>query len=216
MLKSRSLLMTAVIVWISLLAVTGAPADDRGEDKTVQAAELGSLTLLNDYAIAAWLIADCEVLVSVEEMAIDRCRNAKVRQFAQQMLTDHRKLIGRLHQKGMGVDVGERAESDEPVDITHRPKEVTKTQTRIGLVELKQGIGESLSTGLKRELKAEDVQSFDVAYLSYAALGHVQLLSTMNVLQSHASPSLAEEIDLSCAEARKHLDRAKELLRQVD
>ena len=193
------------------------PATDR-QPKTVQTppAEPRDPALLDDYAIASWIIADLEVLVAVEELAGDRCQDPEVKQFAQELLADHRRLIARLHEKGLGVDIGKKAKGDEPDDVTHRPKSEVLHQRWIGPVPLKQRLGESLATALMRELKRDDVDSFDIAYLSYTTLAHVQLLSTMNVLQLHTSPSFAEEIALGAADSRRHLERARELLREVD
>jgi len=166
-------------------------------------------------------IAACLTLANQNEIAIakiaeEKSSNQEVKSFAQQMEQDHTKFMSQLTKFGgnefRNRDTSARAETS----ATPRNTDATKNESQDqGHMQIKRELADECLTSVRRELGQKSGQEFDDCYVGMQIAAHMGMVNELKVLERHASPELAAVLKEGQATAQKHLDHAKQLMKNL-
>ncbi len=142
--------------------------------------------------LAACLLTKNKGEVELGKYASDHAKNSDVKEFAEQMVKDHSKVVEKLEQI-----VG----SQEPND---RRSQIARE------------IDEECMASLKKELASKSGKDFDTCYVGSQISGHMQMAATLKVISEHASGQLSEVVNEARPTVDKHLAHAKKLMEELD
>jgi putative membrane protein len=142
--------------------------------------------------LAACLLTKNKGEVELGKYASDHAKNSEVKEFAEQMVKDHSKVVEKLEQI-----VG----SQEPND----------RRSQIG-----REIDEQCMASLKKELASKSGKDFDTCYVGSQISGHMHMAATLKVISEHASGQLSEVVNEARPTVDKHLSHAKKLMEELD
>jgi predicted outer membrane protein len=90
------------------------------------------------------------------------------------------------------------------------------TGVSLDLVGLKRELSEKCVQTARRELEGKTGAEFDKCYANMQVWSHLHAIDTMEVYQNYASPELRQVVSQGTQIAKKHLQSAKELAKQLD
>lgn len=93
--------------------------------------------------------------------------------------------------------------------VTHHGDETA------AMLEIKEEIAEECLASAKRELEDKDSSEFDACYIGMQIAAHMHMVDELKVLERHASSELQPVLRKSRETAQAHLDRAKEIIKDV-
>ncbi len=222
-------------------------ANYRGE----QASAAGANQVVDRY-LAACALAHNESEVQLSEIAQKKAENPDVKQFAQQMIQDHRKLIEQLQPlAGMHGDTGRTATgtTETRSETTASPSSPAGSETTqasgttagapsIGtttdpaggvatagamaggavhqLMQIDRQINEKCTQAAKDELQQKSGAEFDKCYVGMAIGAHAHALAALEVIGQQTNGQLAQIAQQAQPTVRQHLERAKELMKQLE
>lgn len=222
-----SLLVASAII---SLAFTGFSAAQQGQPRQVQPNQprqgqpgvepRGVQRPGNAQVGASWgdsQIVECLIMENQNEIELARIaqRQAKsddVKKFAQMMIDEHGAFIKELQQyKGGAQPAVARDRQPRP----EGPGAVARPQ-RTDFVAIHREIGEKCLAATKAELESKEGKEFDQCFMAQQAMCHMKMVATLEVLQNHVSSELREVLSEGRDTAKKHLDKAKELVKTLD
>ena len=145
-----------------------------------------------DRQLAACLLTKNKGEVELGKFASERTKNHDVKEFAEQMVKDHGKVVEKLEQI-----VGAEAPNDRRSQISRE-------------------IDEQCLASLKQELGDKSEKEFDACYVGSQISGHMQMAAALKVLAGHTSGQLNEIVKDARPAVDKHLVHAKKLMDELD
>jgi predicted outer membrane protein len=197
-----------------------------------------------DAMFATCLAIDNSAEIQVAEFAAQRLQNDQAKQFAQQLVRDHRAMLEKLGQFGakeINLNAA-NAKSDQPADVNVRAgagqadvnvqvddrdgeqrraeRRETRTERREGneadFVAIKQEIAQECVRTAQEELAAKPANEVDRCYMAAQVFSHQHMLVGLKVLERHASPEMKETLAQAAQTTEQHLNHAKEILKSLD
>ncbi len=195
-----------------------------------------------DRMFATCLAIDNTAEIQVAEFAAQRLQDEQAKQFAQQMVRDHRALLEKLHKFGaeavtfrtptgapadVSVRAGRDGQPDVKVQVENQPGEERRTERRearterregdrVDFVAIKQEIAEQCVHTAQEELAAKPANEVDRCFMAAQVFGHQHMLDALKVLERHASPQLKETLTEASRTTQQHLEHAKTILTTLD
>jgi len=144
-----------------------------------------------DRELAACLLTKNKGEVELGNYVVKHVKDRDVKEFAEQMVKDHSDVVGKLEQF-----IGSQEPNDRRTQIARE-------------------IDEECLASLKKELGEKSGKEFDACYIGSQISGHMQMAATLKVLSNHTSGELLNIVKDARPTVDKHLDRAKELMREL-
>ncbi len=180
----------------------------------------------NDAQIAAFLIVDNQNEIAAAQIAEQRAQSDQVKQFAQQMIKDHEKMLGELQQvagpNGQANQSSQRrdqtAAAGQPGNITSYKLEASGGGAGGGLdlVSFKQQLGAQCQQSQRRELEQKQGAEFDKCYMNAQVAAHMMVVDELQVLENHASPQFRDKLAQAQQTVQGHLDHAKRIAKSLE
>jgi len=145
-----------------------------------------------DRQLAACLLTKNKGEVELGKFASERAKDRDVKDFADQMVKDHGKVVEKLEQI-----VGAQVPNDQRSKISRE-------------------IDEQCLASLKQELADKSDKEFDACYVSSQISGHMHMAAALKVLSGHTSGKLNEVVKEVRPTVDKHLAHAKRLMAELD
>jgi putative membrane protein len=182
--------------------------------------------------VVGCLLAKNQAEVEMGKFAQQQSQSPEVKEFAQMMVQDHGKLIQKIQQVARADSAGGQA-GTQPDERT-RPAagreaagqnavESNATNRAAGnnsavdqLIALDRQIVEHCTQAAKEDLQQKQGAEFDKCYVGSQIFGHMQMLSTLEVLQQQGPEGVQQLAQEAHPEVKKHLDHAKQLMKQLE
>lgn len=173
---------------------SGTTVRDRTDDtrRSANRSERSDRESNLDRQLAACLLTKNKGEVELGKFASERAKDRDVKEFAEQMVKDHSRVVDKLEQI-----VGSQQPNDRRSQIARE-------------------IDEECQASLKKELSEKSDKEFDACYIGSQIAGHMEMASTLKVLANHTSGQLKEVIEDAQPAVDKHLAKAKKLMDQLD
>jgi putative membrane protein len=178
--------------------------------------------------IAGCLAAKNQAEVEMGKFAQQQSQNPEVKEFAQMLVQDHTKLVQQL-QALSGNQAGNNATSSTLLSEAGQDDAAASTTTtnaanrQIGgnsavdqLLALDRKIVEKCTQSAKDALQQKQGAKFDKAYVGSQIHGHMQMLSTLEVLQQQGPEQIQQIAQQAHPKVKQHLDHAKQLMKQLE
>jgi len=168
----------------------------RGPEATGTTA--GSTSSEVDQYLANCLSINNQAEVEMNEFALQRTENPQVKQFAQQMVDDHRQLAQKL-QRVTGTS--ENASSDAALNQ---------------LLQIDRQIADTCTSMARDKLSQKTGAEFDKCFVGAQLGGHIHMLAALTVISERAGGELRQVATDAKVTVEKHLQRAEELAKQLE
>jgi predicted outer membrane protein len=178
--------------------------------------------------IAGCLAAKNQAEVEMGKFAQQQSQNPEVKEFAQMLVQDHTKLVQQL-QALSGNQAGNNATSSTLLSEAGQDDAAASTTTtnaanrQIGgnsavdqLLALDRKIVEKCTQSAKDALQQKQGAKFDKAYVGSQIHGHMQMLSTLEVLQQQGPEQIQQIAQQAHPKVKQHLDHAKQIMKQLE
>jgi predicted outer membrane protein len=183
-----------------------------------------------DQHIIACLITENEGEIQLSKFAQDRAQNKEVKDFAEQMITDHAQFVGKLKQLQGGSEAtgedrgGRRGEEETPRVPVRRPGAQPGAADAAGErggkhdihLQIKKEIAERCLASTQRELEQKKGAEFDRCFMGVQKMAHMKMVDELAVLEKYASPQLQRTLAQGSQTARTHLTHAKTLAAKLE
>jgi len=225
-------MVTAIVAAISMIAAS-APAQDQAQRYQVEKPVMGSVQGgLNsaDSQLAGCLIVDNQGEIALGKLAEQKAKDKDVKDFGEKMVYDHTQFMQQLQRfagtQGQNGNLGANAQSasaavqQQGAGNPDRalPGAVIQPMGGQGLnfVALKQEIGQKCLQMTQGDLEKKNASQFDKCYIGQQIGAHVEVLATLEVFRSQASPELASVLDKGIETTKSHLEHAKKIAEALD
>jgi predicted outer membrane protein len=174
-----------------------------------------------DAELATCLSIDNQGEIDAAHMALQKSQNAEVKQFAQEMVDAHAKMIQDLQRfTGGAVQTSATAPAgagQAPVGTVQQAGGAAH-QAANGLdhIALKQELADQCKQTMQREWGEKSGAEFDKCYIGQQIGAHLHAIDAMRVAQNHASPELQQALDQGVQTASAHLQHAKDLMKKLE
>ena len=193
-----------------------------------------------DSVLVSWLLVDNENEVAMARIAVQKAQSAEVKQFAQQMIEDHGKMIQKLSgmtnpaARGNGGETPRTGEARTGEARRDNPKDreasggrdtqaMDASSSRImgstGSIDherLIRDLGKKCLESHSKMLQEKQGADFDRCYMGMQVGAHVDAIDKIEVFRNHASPALRPALDEALPVVQQHLQHAKELAKKTD
>jgi putative membrane protein len=176
-----------------------------------------------DQQLAAWLLVDNRGEIALAQLAQEKASSSDVRDLAQHLIDDHSKMVEKLerfaggrrrtrggdnratnNRRSQGAAYDEFAAGGQP-----------QSSAGLNFVRIKQQLGQQCLASSKQELEQKDGNEFDECFLGLQIAKHMEMIDTLKVFSHYASENLDQVIEEAEDSAQEHLDRAKDLIKDV-
>jgi len=179
--------------------------------------------------------------VEMGQFAQQQSQNQQVKEFAQQMVQDHGKLVQQLQQlsgkqttaaenndrdsaspsreaAGQTNTVGDAAIANHRSDNTIRAGEggAGGNSAVDQLMAIERQISQQCLQNAKEELQQKKGVEFDKCYIGSQIDGHMQMLAALEVLQQQGPDQVKQIAQKAKPDVQKHLDHAKQIMQQLE
>lgn len=218
-----------------------AAAQRQGEERDGVRRE-GRRENQKDQMFATCLAIDNSAEIQISEFAAQRLQDEQAKQFAQQMISEHRALLEKLGQFGaeavtlrnadntpaaVSVQTGDGAKADVNVQVENRAGEERRADRReeradrradsqSEFLAIKREIAEECVKSAQEELAAKPANEVDRCFMAAQVFGHQHMLTSLKVMERHASPEFKETLAQATQTTQQHLDHAKQILKTLD
>jgi hypothetical protein len=178
-----------------------------------------------DQKLALSLAVDTHSQIETAEFALKSIGNEALRRLMTSRLADHRALAERLDSLTEGrakraiVDALREMEADKaaktPRAMSFRPMALQKFATSL-LVRVRLEILQEYGGAVQAELAGKSANEFDRQFLRGDVLRQMQMLATLKVFESQASPDFAGVIHAAWSTANEQYEHSKGLLAQLE
>ncbi|MGD9632442.1 MAG: DUF4142 domain-containing protein [Pirellulales bacterium] len=176
-----------------------------------------------DNYIANCLIIKNEAEIKANEFAEQRADNPKVKQFARQMVDDHRQLVERLKQL---VSVGQAgapqastttgAAGNAGQTLTGQQSTISGNQLYAKLLELDHQITDQCTQMMQQKLGEKQGAEFDKCFVGAQVGAHMQMLAALEVISQQTTGQLQQLTHEAKAKVQHHLDQAEQLAKELE
>jgi len=199
-----------------------------------------------DRYLATCLLAKNEAEVQLSQIAQQKSENPQVKQFAEQMIQDHKKMIEQLQplaamqpgaRRGVSGAIGTQTETERSASPTGTTESTpgtteTTTETRTGaataerpmagggaihqIAQVEKQIGDRCLQNAKEELQQKSGAEFDKCFVGMAVGAHMQAVAALQVIGQQTQGQLAQVAKQAEPTVQQHLDHAKQLMKQLE
>lgn len=215
----------------------GPAAPPAGAPGTTAAAQPG---VNMDAEFAACLVLANQNEIAAAKLAEDRTESGHVKKFAKMLQTDHEKFIGELERFGgqqyrnrVKEQVDSRSEdqrSETEAQANQQKEAYGKTGTQrtnrapgAGAaasqgthMQIRQELADECLASTRRELGDKKGSEFDACFVGMQIAAHLHMVDELKVLERHASRELQPVLKQGRTKAEEHLQKAKELMKQLE
>jgi len=173
-----------------------------------------------DHQIAAMLAIGNQAEIAVARSASEQLQNEDVKQFAKMLVDDHTKALQQLQKVApQAVEQASlRSGGAEGIAKTGDNARTERTAARTGSfdpVEVHKQIAERCIESTRKELSEKQGAEADMCFIGQQLVVHQQTLDKLSVFAEYASPELRQTIEESSQSVEKHLQEAKQLVKQL-
>jgi len=151
-----------------------------------------------DQFFAGCLLAGNQAEVELAELAQQTSQNPQVKQFAAQMILDHRPLVQKLQQVAM---ITEGAGGSGSLQMA---------------AQIDKQIADRKLQMAKEELQQKSVAEFDKCYIGMAIGAHGHMVAALEVIGQQSQGQLAQLAQQAQPKTQEHLDHAKMLMKELE
>jgi putative membrane protein len=169
----------------------------RGPDTATATA--GSANSEVDHYLASCLSIKNQAEIEINEFALEKSENAQVKQFAQQMIDDHRQLAERLAQL-TGVNQGQTANNQAALDQ---------------LLQIDRQIVDQCTSMAREKLSQKSGAEFDQCFIGAQVGAHMGMLSALTVIADRTGGQLQQVASDAKTTVEQHLQQAEQLAKQL-
>lgn len=199
-----------------------------------------------DQNVARCLILDNRNEVAAAKIAEKKGRNDEVKDFAQRMEKDHQQFTADLERFAGNFDGGQPARTGAqaggaaadrneaapaaanrnpagnaaPPRAPQQPGQPAQPAQAgdhsARYMQIRQEIADQCRASLQRELDSKQGKAFDDCYAGMQIGAHMRMVDELTVLSRHVSPEMKPVLDKGLKTAQKHLDEAKQLMKDVN
>jgi predicted outer membrane protein len=180
------------------------------------------------------LFAGCVILtnqneINVAQLAEQRTKSPEVKKFAETLQHDHQQFLGDLEQfagnwnfKGRQSanvsDANERRAAPQQRQAANQPGTVATAagSCHDKLLQIRREVADECLASARRELSGKEGREFDACFIGMQLGMHMYVVDELKVLERHASPELQQTLRKGRETAQQHLDRAKEIMKDID
>jgi predicted outer membrane protein len=170
----------------------------------------------NDAILATWLLIENSNEISLAELAAQRAENPEVKQFAQKLIADRRRVGQNLEpfaspsslRAATGTEGGGGASDAQPREAASQQKPAS---SELDPVSLLRELGAECRMSARKELEQKQGGDFDQCFLGMTIGGHRKVNDELRVFQRHASPDLKSVMTERLKTVEMHLAQAKDL-----
>jgi predicted outer membrane protein len=225
--------MTAVAFGQGAPAVKPQPAARPGAAVAQPAAHQNANNQLDQHAAACLLIGNQEE-IAISEIAMDKANNDRVKDFANQMIKDHEKFIGKLRKftpqnasfelQLKTNDKGDAKAIDEkPATTAARAGETTAAKTGAAaghsmmdeLLVIKRDKAQECFAMVSDELNKKKGHDFDMAYMGMQCAAHTGMLAELKALKKHTHGEFADLVAEGEKTTKEHLQLAMSIIEDM-
>jgi putative membrane protein len=186
-----------------------------------------------DRFLASCLLAKNQAEIEISQFAQQRSQNPQVKQFAQDLINDHRQAVQKLQQITGTPAMGRTNQSEiddrrvnqpqppgTPGNVAGQPDRVAgATNPPQGnavdqLIAIDQQIVNRATSNLREKLQEKTAGDFDECYLAAQVACHMQMASALEVIERRASGQLRQIAAEAQPTVAQHLQKAEQLLAQ--
>jgi predicted outer membrane protein len=164
--------------------------------------------------IASCLLIGNQEEVALAQIATQRAENDQVKQFAQMLVDDHQQTVEKLQplaKQGIGLNEGAQTASSRPTQ-----GQTAGVATTDQILQLSQQAAQECLQMTKAMMQEKQGAEFDKAFAGMQVGAHIGMLAKLKASKQHASGELASLIDESQQIVESHLERAKELCKELE
>jgi predicted outer membrane protein len=223
--------LTAMAFGQGAPAVKPQPAAQPGAARAQNAHE-NAANQLDQHAAACLLIGNQEE-IAISEIAMDKANNDRVKDFANQMIKDHQKFIGKLRKftpqnasfelNLKTDDKGDAKSIDDkkPAAAAARAGETTVAKPAGGhsmmdeLLVIKRDKTQECFAMVSDELNQKRGHDFDMAYMGMQCAAHTSMLAELKALKKHTHGEFADLVAEGEKTTKEHLDHAKSIIEDI-
>jgi len=175
--------------------------------------------------------------VDVSEFVLQRLQNPQVKQFAQQMITEHQAMLPKLQQLAGIQGVTESRTGTSPVartdgqpygnqqtSYTEQPQGATDRAlnpanpgtTLTQIQSIQKAAFERAQENLKEVLQQKQGAELDQCYIGAAIGCHMQAVAELQALQDHTVGPLRQIAQESLPKVKQHLEAAEQIAKQLE
>lgn len=176
-----------------------------------------------DNYIANCLIIKNEAAIKVNEFGAQRAENPQVKQFARQMIDDHRQLVQRLQQLTAGGHTGAAHASTMPAAAGIAGQTTTGQQSTMGggqlvtkLLDLDRKITGQCAQLMQQKLGEKSGSEFDRCFVAAQIGAHLQMLAALEVISQQTTGQLQQFAHEAKGKVQQHLDQAEQLAKELE
>jgi predicted outer membrane protein len=175
-----------------------------------------------DHQFAACVTLANQNEVAAAKIAQQRSKSPEVKSFAQALEKDHQQFITNLERFGGNQfqnrktwTTGQAAAGERRAEPNSRLAG-SQPATVEALNQLRLEMADECLASMQRELSSKEGREFDKCFIGSQIGGHMYLIDELKVLERHASSDLQGTLRTGRETAQKHLDRAKEIMKDIE
>jgi predicted outer membrane protein len=225
MLSKSTLFLSIVIVACGIaLAQTTQSNPDVQSDPASKAAEGSQRAESLQGFLASCIALGNNGEVVLGQLAKDRAKNDRVKEFAETMIKDHQKVIAKL-QNFLPPTVAQliRSESQEGKNremAENRPEGSTRMSMRpieggSQLLQIEVQAARNCGDLMKKELSTMQGAEFDRAYVGQQIGAHIHMLAKLRAVEPYVNGDLKQVVQQGIEMTQKHLDEAKSICKDL-
>jgi predicted outer membrane protein len=225
--------MTAVALGQGAPAVKPQPAAQPGAATAQNAKNHQNASNELDQHAAACLLIGNQEEIALSQMALDKAHHDRVKDFANHMVKDHEKFIGKLRkftpqnasfELNIKTDDSGNAKSvdDKSSNNAARAGETTVAKTGVAghsmmdqLLAIKRDKAQECLALTRSELKNKQGHDFDMAFMGMQCAAHTSMLAELKALKKHTHGEFAELVADGEKTTQEHLDMAKNIIEDM-
>jgi predicted outer membrane protein len=176
--------------------------------------------------IAGCLLSKNQAEVEINQFAQQQAQNPEVKEFAQQMVKDHQKLVQELQQIASkhGGQATDRTRTATSLDATGQAD--TNASAAAGaansnsavdqLLALERQITKQCTQAVRDELQQKQGAEFDKCYIGSQIGAHMSMVAALEVLSQQGPEQIQQVAQKAQPIVQQHLDHAKMLAKQLE
>ena len=178
-----------------------------------------------DQQFVQCLIIDNKAEIELAKYAQARAQSKEVKEFADQMISDHGEFVMKLQQiqNGSAADSAapregaERRRGDEAVPARRPGGQAAPADAKHHvMLQIKKEITDRCLTSVKRELDQKKGSEFDRCFIGHQQMAHMKMVDELAVLEKYASPELQKTLAQASQTSKTHLTHAKTLMAKLE
>jgi predicted outer membrane protein len=194
-----------------------------------------------EYFFANCLLKNNQAEIEISQYAAQQSQNPKVKQYAEELVKDHQKVVQQLqqiaaanshHAGATSLDTAAQSDANRlATDATQTPGSSgpataeNPTATRspamhgggalMQVAQIEEKINDRCNQALREELQQKSGAEFDECYLGAQIAGHMHMLAALEVIPQESQGQLKQIAEEAKPTVQKHLDQAKDLMKQA-